>query len=64
MTRQDMLGCLEEDNPRYEKLDAYINEIEKAFDTIKHLLNTLDIRNVENITEACEIATSMGNELY
>ena len=63
MTRQDMLGCLGEDDGEQE-LETYINEIEEKFNTIKHLLNTLDIRNVENIAEACEIATSMSNELY
>ena len=65
MERQDMLDCLEEGKAaRHEELEMYINEIEGKFNTIRDLLNDIDIRNLDNIVEASEIATSMSNELY
>ena len=63
MKRADILCCLSKENGD-DELELYINEIEQKFNTIRDLLNDIDIRNLENIVEACEIATAMSNELY
>ena len=65
MKRQNILDCLEEGKAaRHEELEVYINEIEQKFNTIRNLLDDIDIRNLDNIVEASEIATSMSNDLY
>tara|TARA_R110000796_G_scaffold213795_1_gene329850 strand:- start:441 stop:632 length:192 start_codon:yes stop_codon:yes gene_type:complete len=63
MKRQDILGCLSQENGD-DELEMYINEIEEKFNKIRNLLDDIDIRNLDNIVKASEIATSMGNELY
>ena len=63
MTRQDMLGCLGEDDGEQE-LETYINEIEEKFNAIRNLLDNIDILNLDNITEASAIAADMSSDLY
>tara|TARA_R110000764_G_scaffold22606_2_gene56148 strand:+ start:2013 stop:2204 length:192 start_codon:yes stop_codon:yes gene_type:complete len=63
MTRQDMLGCLGEDDGEQE-LETYINEIEEKFLAIRNLLDNIDIPNLDNITEASAIAADMSSDLY
>ena len=63
MKRVDILCCLSQENGD-DELEMYINEIEQKFNTIRNLLDDIDIRNLDNIVKASEIATSMGNELY
>ena len=63
MKRVDMLCCLSKENGD-DELELYINEIEEKFNTIRNLLDAIDIRNLDNIVEASEIATSMSNDLY
>ena len=63
MKRVDMLCCLSKENGD-DELELYINEIEEKFNAIRNLLGDIDIRNLDNIVKASEIATSMSNELY
>ena len=63
MTRGDILRCLSQENGD-DELEMYINEIEEKFNTIRNLLDDIDIRKLDNITKASEIATSMSNDLY